>query len=112
MNYTSSYNKYTLSSKWTTNSFTFSVSTDVKSTAKSFKTEANCTAVNNNDILKNIYFYNALGYTLTTDLNVNAVYLNETSILIGKATYNSTNNQLVFTADDGKEPCLSTLKEL
>jgi len=112
MNYTSVYNKYSLSAKWTSTSFKFTVTTDVNSTATPVRDESNCTAVNNNDILKNIYFYNAEGYSLTTAMTVNAMYLNETSVQIGSATYNSTSNQLVFTADDGLEPCLSTLQYL
>lgn len=88
------------------------VTQSAKATGMTYSKVANCTAVNQNDFLEKIYFYNAGEYLINNTYTVNGfIYPNNTeSVQVGSAAYEKETDRLVFTAT---EPiCLSTIDKL
>lgn len=90
-------------------SLSFKVDQVAKNTGKG--SVDNCNDVNTNDFLQSIYFYNSKSLLLNQAYTVQAIMVsNATPTDIGKASYDSVTDRLVFTAE--KVICLTDLKEL
>lgn len=72
----------------------------------------NCSAVNQNDFVSTIYFYNGEAYGLNKNFNVTATLTNGTQVQVGTAVYDRQGgtDRLVFAASEAW--CLSTVQRL
>ncbi len=74
------------------------------------KMQTNCSAVNSNDFLGNVYIYNAKNFKAMSKFTVVVVYTSGETAVMGEATYDSVTDRLVFK--NTAQLCLSTIKTI
>lgn len=109
LNYAGKFNKYQLTAQSSATSFTVNI--DMLASAP--ETTPGCTAVNQNDYLGKVYFYNAKNFANDGDYDVAVTTRPDSKVTAkaGTATYDAASDRLIlsFPADP---LCLSTIAKL